>query len=106
MNKYNSFKIKYELKNNANTTQNLFMKTYQGYSLISEIDLGDICDIVMKRKIKENLIKYIEDKIKKVRESTCDSKDLDDIKLFNYMSELMLSIYKDLLERIKSSKYE
>ncbi len=34
------------------------------------------------------------------------NEDPDDIKLFNYMKELMLSIYKDLLERIKNNNYE
>lgn len=71
-----------------------------------ELSLALLNECEQRKQNQENLIKYIEDKIKKIRESTCDSKDLDDIKLFNYMSELMLSIYTDLLERIKNNNYD
>lgn len=68
-----------------------------------ELSLALLNECEQRKQNQENLIKYIEDKIIKVRESTCDSKDLDDIKLFNYMSDLILSIYTDLLERIKNA---
>lgn len=70
---------------------------------IWKIDKKDILEVV---NFKEKLIKYIEDKIKKIKESICDSKDLEDIKAFNCMKDLMLSIYQDLLKRIKSNNYE
>lgn len=56
MNKYNSkFSFRYELKDNEDTSQNLFVKTYQGPSMISETDLGNMFDIVVKVKENTNL---------------------------------------------------
>lgn len=95
---YLKFKISYDLKDNGDTTQNLFAKTYQNSSLIAESDLGNICDLVLERKNKENLIKYLEDFISKTDYEV-------DIK-GNYLYIAWANAYKDLLERIKNNNYE
>lgn len=87
---YLKFKISYELKDNGDTTQNLFAKTYQNSSLIAESDLGNICDLVLERKNKENLIKYLEGLL--TGDKTTDM--------------FVVTEVQNLLERIKSGKYE
>lgn len=126
MNKENylKFSIRYVLRDNEDNTQSLFVKTYQGSSLIADDFLGIIQDIVSKSKNKDdsvkaleehieklsnekvNFMRYIDDKIRITNDSTCDSDNLDDIKLFNTIKKLTLTIYKDLMKRINSNKYE
>ncbi len=57
-------------------------------------------------KDKTNLLKYIEDKINITNEMLCDSKDLNEIEVFNTLKHLTLSIYKDLMERIVNNDYK
>lgn len=87
---YLKFKISYELKDNGDTTQNLFAKTYQNSSLIAESDLGNICDLVLERKNKENLIKYLAGLL--TGDKTTDM--------------FIVTEVENLLERIKNNNYE
>lgn len=79
----------------------IYSDFYKYYSHEEFIEM--MIDYEQRNQNQENLIKYLEDKIKKIKESLCNSKDVDDIKLFNYMKDLMLSIYTDLLGRIKNN---
>lgn len=92
--------IKYKLINNGNSTQNLIMETYQNNLLISEIDVGDIEDIVSFKKEKQDLIKYLESKLKELE---CD--DVDDEELKGYLIQKRYD-YKEILERVKAGNYE
>lgn len=69
-----NFRRNFVLKDNGDLTQNLYSKCYQNNLLISEIDLGNIEDIVclskeniefkerleQKNKVIEEAIKYID----------------------------------------------
>ena len=99
------FNIKYELKDNGDTTQNLFVKTYQNSSLISERDFGNICEIVKERKFRENLIKYLEDNInhyKQFLNNECMDMTQDECK----RCTTRWTTYLEILERIKNNNYD
>lgn len=67
------------------------------------IELDIAIDMLKEeRKYKDNLIKYLEDKIKENQRLVCDVKEreIQDIYLAKIQS------YEDILERVKSGKYE
>jgi len=64
-----------------------------------EISLALLNECKQRKQNQENLIKYIEDKIKKPRIGGCDC-------LTDKMFETEEKIYTDLLERIKNNNYE
>ncbi len=49
------FNVKYELKDNGDTTQNLYARSYQNSSLICETDFGDISQIITYKKENDDL---------------------------------------------------
>lgn len=57
-------------------------------------------------KDRTNLIKYIEDKINITNEMLCNSKDLNEIEIFNTLKDITLSIYKDLMKRVINNDYK
>lgn len=66
----------------------------------------ELVDIIYKSMCdKDNLIKYLEDKIKKLKDE-CASLghiiDKDTMQKF----DLQINAYQDVLERLKSGKYE
>lgn len=107
----------FELKNNEDMTQNLYSKCYSNNILVSEHDLGDIEDIVYCKTKERNLTKYLEDKIKDcdyfvgatihnfedLKLSTLSSKKMKELLKTN---KLVKEIYEEILERVKSGKYE
>lgn len=92
------FNRSFELKPNGDMTQNLYFKCYQNNLLISEVDLGNVENIVSLKKEKENLIKYIENFISKTNYEV-------DVRR-NYVYLTWARAYEDLLERIKNNNYE
>lgn len=64
-----------------------------------EISLALLNECEARKQNQENLIKYIEDKIKEPRIGGCDC-------LTDKMFETEVRIYTDLLERIKNNNYE
>jgi hypothetical protein len=67
MNNFVNFKVNYELLDNGDGTQNLYMKTYQNGVVIVKTDFGNVEDIINLRHENEKLklkinhaIEYIE----------------------------------------------
>ncbi len=93
---FQKLNFKYELKDNEDNTQNLFRKNYQGSVLINEMNFGNICDIVEESRFRENFIKYLENTIKE--NEKFDRKNNCEWQGYNF--------YQEVLERLKSGKYE
>ncbi len=70
------------------------------------LNADELADMVYKSMIeKDNLIKYLEDMIahlKQCQSMAIESRYTEDAKYFN----LRISSYQDILERVKSGKYE
>lgn len=73
MEEYSRFQIRYELKKNEDTTQNLYAKSYQNSSLICETDFGNISYIVAYKKendtLKQALNEIRESLLTKIKEN-------------------------------------
>ncbi len=88
------FNVKYELKDNGDTTQNLYARSYQNSSLICETDFGDISQIITNKKenddLKQALNEIREETIKWDSSNTCA---IDDF----YFKEKILKIIDKVL---------
>lgn len=75
MEKYISkFNVRYELKDNGDTTQNLYARSYQNSSLICETDFGEISQIVAGKKENDDLKQALNE----IREIIIEHKKKDD----------------------------
>lgn len=70
-----------------------------------ELSLTLLNECEQRKQNQENLIKYIEEKIKKLKDECASFGHLID-KDTIHKYDLQIKLYEDLLERIKSDKYE
>lgn len=73
-----------------------------------ELSLALLNECEQKKQNQENLIKYIEEKIKSAQKyiQSQSYKPQGDLSVYYYYAERDKKTYKDLLERIKSNNYE
>lgn len=78
--------------------------------LKSMLNIGKTCGFCPYYKIKEGnekLIKYLEDKIKDTKKIVPNKQwNQDSIAYYNHNKDFTLIVYTDLLEKVKSGKYE
>lgn len=76
---YLKYSFRYELKNNRDKTQNLFLKSYQNSLLICETDCGDISNIVSYKKENDKLKQSLNNIRGLISNSKWDWKLIEDI---------------------------
>ena len=97
MNKERLQEIKDSIELQMIYEQNSSYRKEYSSKLKEEIDLYN--EVVRLQSNEENLIKYLEDKMNEIRIGGCDC-------LTTKMFETEKRVYREVLERLKSGKYE
>ncbi len=84
------FNVRYELKDNGDTTQNLYARSYQNSSLICETDFGDISQIITNKKENDDLKQTLNEIREHIDNMKCE------FELNSYVTDFVIKLDNEL----------